>query len=133
MQSPSLFTQIINGDIPCHKVYEDDKTFAFLDIHPAVEGHVLVIPKSEVEFVWDLSDADYLALNDTVRKVALRLRSVLGKPYAGAMIVGTDIPHAHVHVVAFETATEVHEVLLTRDSVETDHTALAQLAIKIAF
>lgn len=128
----SIFTQIINGDIPSHKVYEDDRTLAFMDIHPVTEGHVLVVPKTEVEFIWDLSADDYAALMATVQKVGRRLREVIGKPYVGTVVVGTDVPHAHVHVVPF---TETHELKRTLENatLPTDHEALAALAERLRF
>ncbi len=97
----TIFTKIINGDIPCHKVYEDEKTFAFLDINPRQPGHTLVIPKKPVEFVWDLEEADYQALMATVQKVAKRLREVMSATYVGELVVGVDVPHAHVHLIPF--------------------------------
>ncbi len=128
----SIFTKIIKGEIPCHKVYEDDKTLAFLDIHPVTEGHTLVISKSQVEFVWDLSQEDYQAVSSTVHKVGLRLREVIGTPYVGQMVVGTDVPHAHVHVVPFTETNELKRTLESATS-ETDHVALASLAEKLRF
>lgn len=132
MQETSIFTKIINGEIPSHKIYEDDKTLAFMDIHPVAEGHVLVVPKVQVEFVWDLSPEDYSALMQTVQKVGRRLRDVIGKPYVGQVVVGTDVPHAHVHVVPF---TETHELKRTFEtaSVETNHEQLAALADRLRF
>lgn len=132
MNEPSIFTKIINGEIPSHKVYEDEHTFAFLDIHPAAEGHVLVVPKQEVEFVWDLDDEPYQALTAAVRKVALRLRDVMGKPYVGEMIVGTDVPHAHIHVMAFEKPHELKRTI-EEATAEPDHDALRLVAEKIRF
>lgn len=132
MQQPSIFTLIINGEIPCHKVYEDDKTLAFMDIHPVAEGHVLVVSKVQVEFVWDLESDDYTALMSTVQKVGRRLRDVIGKPYVGQVVVGTDVPHAHVHVVPF---TQTYELKRTLESgkAEADQVALAVLAEKLRF
>lgn len=132
MQEPSIFTQIINGEIPCHKVYEDDKTLAIMDIHPVAEGHVLVVPKVQVEFVWDLEATDYDALMRTVQKVGQRLREVIGKPYVGQMVIGTDVPHAHVNVVPFTQTYELKRTLDTATT-ETDHAALAALAQKLRF
>jgi histidine triad (HIT) family protein len=127
----SIFTKIIRGDIPSHKIYEDDKTFAFLDIHPVQPGHVLIIPKKQVEFVWDLEDEDYQAVMATTKKIALRLRDVLGKRYVHERIVGTDVPHAHVHLIPF---TETSELLKSPDEdAEPDHPALAELAKKLMF
>lgn len=131
----SIFTKIIRGEIPSHKIYEDEKTLAFLDIFPATEGHTLVIPKSQVEFVWDLEDDEYQALMGSVKKVARRLREVTGKTYVGTMVIGTDVPHAHVHVVPFESASDVKSVVSMkgRDQKEPDHEALARLAEKLRF
>ncbi len=129
----SIFTKIIKGEIPCHKVYEDDKTLAFLDIHPITAGHTLIVPKQQVEFVWDLEQSDYEALMATVLKVAKRLKSELGSSYVGEMVVGTDVPHAHVHLVGFNETREIHEVLKTRELEEPDHAALAQMAEKLHF
>ena len=132
MSEPSVFTKIINGEIPCHKVYEDEHTLAFLDIHPVVEGHTLVVPKAEVEFVWDLSDEQYQALMATVKKVGLRLREVIGKKYVGVMVIGTDVPHTHVHVEAFNQASELKKTLEVVQN-EPDHDALAKIAERLRF
>ncbi len=127
----SIFTKIIKGEIPCHKIYEDDHTLAFLDIHPKQPGHTLVIPKKQVEFVWDLDDDDYQAVMATTKKVALRLRDVFGKPYIGELIFGNDVPHAHVHVFPFATTEEAR--FIPDPLAEPDHAALAKLAEQLAF
>jgi histidine triad (HIT) family protein len=130
-QEPSIFTKIIQGDIPCHKIYEDERTFAFLDIYPSVQGHTLVIPKNEVEFLWDLPAEDYQAVMATCQKIARRLRRVLNVPYVGEKVIGTDVPHAHVHLLPF---TSVSEYKAEGDpSREPEHEALAKLAARIAF
>jgi histidine triad (HIT) family protein len=127
----SIFTKIIKGEIPCHKVYEDEKTLAFLDIHPIQPGHTLVIPKQQVEFVWDLDGETYAAVMATAQKVAQRLREVLSVPYVGEQIVGTDVPHAHVHLIPFRTT---QEFKITPDrQAEPDHAALAEIAKKLTF
>jgi histidine triad (HIT) family protein len=128
----SIFTKIINGEIPCHKIYEDDKTLAFMDIHPVAEGHVLVVSKVQVPYVWDLESEDYTALMATVQKVGRRLREVIAKPYVGVMVVGADVPHAHVHVVPFTETYELKRTLETATA-ETDDAALAALAKKLYF
>jgi len=125
----SIFTKIINGDIPSHKVYEDDKTFAFLDIHPVTMGHVLVIPKRQVEFLWDLDDEDYQAVMTTSRLVARHLREALNVPYVGVKVIGIDVSHAHVQLVPFTTTSEYeHHPDM---SAEPDHEALAKVAEKV--
>jgi histidine triad (HIT) family protein len=127
----SIFTKIIKGEIPCHKVYEDESTLAFLDIHPVQPGHTLVIPKKQVEFVWDLEQEDYSALMLTSLKVARRLRDVMGKPFVGEMIVGVDVPHAHVHLIPFATTADMRA---EQDMAsEPDHPALAEIAKMLAF
>lgn len=132
MQEPSIFTKIVDGDIPSHKIYEDDKTLAFLDIYAVVEGHTLVIPKRQVEFLWDLKSEDYQAVMLTAQKVARRLREVLGVPYVGEKVIGVDVPHAHVHLIPFTTTDEYHRS--GQDNAdEPDHEALAALASRLAF
>ena len=98
---PSIFTKIIQGEIPCYKIYEDDKTFAFLDIHPESKGHVLVIPKNEVDKIYELSDEDYQALMATVKKLSQHMEKQLGARTLWK-VVGTDVPHAHVHLMPLD-------------------------------
>ena len=129
----SIFTKIIRGELPAHKVYEDDKTFAFLDIHPAAEAHTLVIPKKQVEFIWDLEEDDYQALMATVRKVGLRLREVIGKPYVGEMVVGVDVPHTHVHLIPFAHTDEMKRSLEGKSIPPSDDATLAAVASKLRF
>lgn len=127
----TIFTKIIKGEIPSYKVYEDERTFAFLDIHPLTPGHTMVIPKAQVEFIWDLEPEDYHALMATVQKVGKHLREVLEVPYVGVEVVGVDVPHAHVHVVPFTSSSEMHRSGAASD--EPDHAALAEVIKKVAF
>ena len=98
---PSIFTKIIKGEIPCYKIYEDDKTLAFLDIHPESKGHTLVIPKNEVDKIYELPDEDYDALMSTVKKLSKHLEKQLGARTLWK-VVGTDVPHAHVHLMPLD-------------------------------
>lgn len=125
----TLFTKIIKGEIPCHKIYEDEHTFAFLDIYPACEGHTLVVHKTPTEFVWDLTDEQYGQLMATVKKIARHYRKVSGKPCVKLSIVGTDVPHNHIHLLPFEVTAETHSV--DRETVEPDHDQLAKVAEKL--
>jgi histidine triad (HIT) family protein len=127
----SIFTKIIKGEIPSYKIYEDDKTFAFLDINPLQPGHTLVISKRQVEFMWDLSDEEYQAIMSTAKKVAARLKEVLHPKYIGEQIIGVDVPHAHIHLVPFNNMEEFKGEL-NRPKPE-DHEALAEMAKKLAF
>lgn len=97
----NVFSKIIRGEIPCYKIYEDERTLAFLDIAPESKGHTLVIPKAEVDKVYELASEDYRALFETVRKVAKRMEEVLGQRTL-MKVVGTDVPHAHVHLMPLD-------------------------------
>ena len=97
----SIFSKIIAGEIPCYKIYEDEKTFAFLDIHPETPGHTLVVPKNEVDKIYDLPMEDYLAVMKTVKILAKRMEEVFGERTL-LKVIGTDVPHAHVHLVSFD-------------------------------
>jgi len=97
----SIFTKIIRGEIPAYKIYEDDTTIAFLDINPVRYGHTLVVPKRQIDQYIDLPDEEYAALWMTVKKVALRLRAVIGTQRVAVKIIGVDVPHAHVHLIPF--------------------------------
>lgn len=131
MAKETIFTKIINGDLPSYKIYEDELTFAFLDIYPVQEGHTLVIPKKSIEFVWDLDDQTYQALMDTTKKIALRLRKVLKTKYIGERVVGVDVAHAHVHLIPFD---ETSQLRVQQDMTKKpDHKKLAELAKKLAF
>jgi histidine triad (HIT) family protein len=126
MEQDSVFTKIIKGEIPSHKIYEDDKTIAFLPLHPIAKGHVLVVPKLEVDHFMDLPQDDYRALWATVQKVAKHMKNILQTKRVGLQVVGLDVPHAHVHVIAFDTIDEFRE---KEDmSAEPDHDSLAKMA-----
>lgn len=121
----SIFTKIIQGEIPCYKIYEDDKTFAFLDIHPETAGHTLVIPKMEVDKIYDLPDEDYQALMATVKKLSANMEKVLGVRTLWK-VVGTDVPHAHVHLTPFDESWEYgREVKLSAEEMEEIRAKLA--------
>ena len=125
----TIFTKIIKGEIPSYKVYEDDATFAFLDIHPLSEGHVLVVPKKQTEFIWDLDAASYRALMESVQKIGKHLREVLDAPYVGVEVIGVDVPHAHVHVVPFTTTKDLHRSEPASD--EPNHSVLQKTLEKV--
>ena len=114
----SIFTKIINAEIPSYKIYEDDKTFAFLDIHPESKGHVLVIPKLEVDKIYDLPDEDFQALMTTVKRLSRHLETKLGARILWK-VVGTDVPHAHVHLMPLDPTWQYgHTLELTPEEFE---------------
>ncbi len=120
----SIFTKIINGEIPSYKIYEDDKTLAFLDINPETKGHVLVVPKLEVDKIYDLPEEDFDALMHTVKKLSTHMEKVLGKRTLWK-VIGTDVPHAHVHLLPFDETWEHGRTLkLTPEEFEEIRTKL---------
>lgn len=127
----TIFTKIIKSEVPSYKVYEDEKTYAFLDLHPVTPGHTLIIPKTQVEFIWDLESEDYQALMATVQKVGKHLRDVMDVPYVGVEVVGVDVPHAHVHVIPFTSSSDIHRSRAASD--EPDHASLEEVIKKVAF
>jgi len=130
--SDSIFTKIIKGEIPSHKIYEDDKTFAFLDIHPIQPGHILVVPKRQVEYVWDLDEEDYRALMATAKLVAKRLREVFPEKSRVALLIeGLDVAHAHLKIFPFNTDSEFHN--LPDMTTEPDRKELTNIAKRLAF
>jgi histidine triad (HIT) family protein len=98
----SIFTKIINGEIPAYKVAEDENYFAFLDIFPTAKGHTLVIPKKEVDYVFDLDDETYLGLQMFAKKVAKGLKKAIPCEKVGVMVLGLEVPHAHIHLVPMQ-------------------------------
>lgn len=95
----SIFTKIINGEIPCYKLAEDDKFFAFLDVFPIAKGHALVVPKQEVDYIFDLDDETIAAMNVFAKKVALAIEKAIPCKRMGTAVAGLEVPHAHIHLI----------------------------------
>lgn len=95
----SIFTKIVNGEIPCYKVAEDEHHLAFLDVMPIAKGHTLVIPKKEVDLIFDLDEEEYKNLWAFAQKVAKKLKAVVPCVRVGVAVVGLEVPHAHIHLV----------------------------------
>ena len=114
----SIFTKIINGEIPCYKVAEDDNYIAFLDINPNAKGHTLVVPKKEENKLFDLSKDDYLALMDFSYRVAKALEKVVPCKRIGTSVIGLEVPHVHVHLIPLNGMADIQfsqKVKLTKD------------------
>ncbi len=103
----TIFTKIINGEIPCYKVAENDDFFAFLDINPNSKGHTLVVPKKEVNKLFDLDEATYLGLMKFVRKVAKSLEKVVKCERIGVSVIGLEVPHVHVHLIPLHSMKDI--------------------------
>jgi histidine triad (HIT) family protein len=95
----SIFSRIVKGEIPCHKVWEDDRHLAFLDLRPVVPGHTLVIPKREIDYLFDLPAAEHAALWTAAHGVARRLKEKLGVARVCVTVIGFEVPHAHIHLL----------------------------------
>ena len=104
----SIFTKIINGDVPSYKIYEDERTIAILDINPIQYGHTLVIPKAQVDHLEDLEDEDYTAVMATVRRLCHHLKEELQTERICIKVEGFDIPHAHVHLIPCNVSADLY-------------------------
>jgi histidine triad (HIT) family protein len=105
---PTLFTKIINGEIPCYKIAEDERYFAFLDINPLKEGHTLIIPKQEIDYFFDLDDDLLSGLILFSKKIAAAIESVIPCNRIAVAVVGLEIPHVHVHLIPMDTMEDVN-------------------------
>ena len=103
----SIFTKIINGEIPAWKVAEDENFFAFLDIFPVAKGHTLVIPKKEVDYLFDLDNETYTGLQLFAKKVALGIQKAIPCKKVGVMVLGLEVPHAHIHLIPMQTEADL--------------------------
>jgi histidine triad (HIT) family protein len=119
---PSIFTKIINGEIPCYKIAEDNNFFAFLDINPNAKGHTLCVPKKEIDKLFDLDDATYIGLMQFSKKIAAALKKTVPCDRIGMTVIGLEVPHAHVHLIPLNEMREMtfkHKVSLTKEEFET--------------
>ncbi len=114
----SIFTKIINGEIPSYKIAEDENFFAFLDINPNAKGHTLCVPKKEVDKIMDLDEETYMGLMAFARKVGKAIESTMDCKRVGITVIGLEVPHVHVHLIPLnemKEATFQHKVSLTQD------------------
>ena len=111
----TIFTKIINGDIPCYKIGENDDFFAFLDINPNAKGHTLVVPKKEVNKLFDLDEKTYEGLMSFSRKIALAIEKSVPCKRVGMTVIGLEVPHVHVHLIPLNAMSDIdfkHKVKL---------------------
>ncbi|WP_430810648.1 MULTISPECIES: HIT family protein [unclassified Carboxylicivirga] len=105
---PSIFTKIIKGEIPCYKIAEDDRFFAFLDINPLAKGHTLVVPKQETDYLFDLDDALLADMNVFAKKIAVAQKKVIDCKRVGVAVLGLEVPHAHIHLIPMNSEADVN-------------------------
>ncbi|MEN8929247.1 MAG: HIT family protein [Flavobacteriales bacterium] len=104
----SIFTKIINGEIPCHKIAENDDFLAFLDAFPLVKGHTLVIPKKEIDYIFDVDDSLLAEMMIFAKQVALKVEKAMPCERIGVSVIGLEVPHAHIHLVPMNSANDVN-------------------------
>lgn len=98
----TIFTKIIEGEIPCYKIAEDEKFFAFLDINPMSKGHTLVVPKQETDYIFDLDDTTLSEMIIFAKKIAKAVENAVRCKRVGLMVIGLEVPHAHIHLIPIE-------------------------------
>lgn len=103
----SIFTKIVNGEIPCYKVAENDKFLAFLDVNPLVKGHTLVIPKQEVDYIFNLEDNLLGELTVFAKQVALKVEKSIPCKRIGVAVIGLEVPHTHIHLVPINSVSDI--------------------------
>lgn len=125
----SIFTRIINGEIPCYKVAEDDNYFAFLDIRPLARGHTLVVPKKETDYIFDLDNELLAGMIVFSKRVGLAIERVVPCKRIGMTVLGLEVPHAHIHLVPINS---VYDIDFKKPPVEMSDEELSDLAASIA-
>lgn len=103
----TIFSKIVAGEIPSYKVAEDDKFYAFLDINPLVKGHTLVVPKKEVDYIYDLSDGELAAMHVFAKHVALAIQKAFPCRKVGEAVIGLEVPHAHIHLIPIQNESDM--------------------------
>ena len=103
----SIFSRIIAGEIPCYKIAENDRFFAFLDINPLTKGHTLVIPKQETDYLFDLSDDDVAGITVFAKRIAAAMKETLPCKRIGLAVIGLEVPHAHIHLIPIQKETDM--------------------------
>ena len=126
----SIFTKIINGEIPCYKIAENEHCLAFLDIMPRTKGHVLVVPKKEVDQLFDLPDEDYNELMKFSKKVANAIKTTLSCKRVAVVVLGLDVPHAHIHLIPLET---IDDINFQKSHVDIEPEDMKEIAERIRF
>ncbi len=104
----TIFTKIVNGEIPSYKIAEDDKYYAFLDIHPLAKGHLLVIPKQETDYLFDLEDDLLAGMTVFAKKIAVAMKKAISCQRIGVVVLGLEVPHAHIHLIPMQSEADVN-------------------------
>ncbi len=124
----SIFTKIVAGEIPCHKIAENEQYLAFLDVRPLVRGHVLVIPKQEVSYIFDLDDEMLSGLHVFAKKIAVAVGKAIPCKRVGMTVIGLEVPHAHIHLIPL---TKESDIYFSNTKLQLEDSELAAIAAKI--
>lgn len=125
----TIFTKIVEGQIPSYKIYEDEKFYAFLDINPMAKGHTLVIPKQEVDYLFDIDDAMLSEMIVIAKKIAKAMEQAIACNRVGLMVIGLEVPHAHIHLIPIQKEGDMN---LSNKRVELSKEEFAQVAKDIS-
>jgi len=121
----SIFSKIVQGEIPCHKIAEDDQFLAFLDVMPLVEGHTLVIPKQEIDYIFDLDPEVLAGLMKFAQRIAPAIKKAIPCKRIGVAVIGLEVPHAHVHLVPLNRMLDIN---FSQEKLKLSHESLAKTA-----
>lgn len=124
----SIFTKIIQGEIPCYKIAENDRFLAFLDVFPLVHGHILVVPKKETDYIFDIEDQELAEMMVFAKKVAKAQKAAVTCKRIGVAVIGLEVPHAHIHLVPMNSANDVN---FTQPKIKPTPEELTSMAEKI--
>lgn len=125
----TIFSRIVAGEIPCYKIAEDDKYFAFLDINPVAPGHTLVIPKNEVDYIFDLNDEEYLGLQLFAKRVAEAIKRAIPCTRVGVAVMGLEVPHTHIHLIPINQEADMN---FFKEKASLSKEEMAEIASKIS-
>ncbi len=125
----TLFTRIINGEIPCYKIAENDLFIAFLDILPVAKGHALVVPKKEIDYIFDLPNEELQALNIFAKEVARKIQAVIPCKKIGISVIGLEVPHAHMHLIPINS---IHDMNFEKERLKFTAEEYAELCQNIS-
>lgn len=126
----TIFSKIINGEIPCYKVAENDKFFAFLDINPVQKGHTLVVPKEEIDYIFDIDDDDIQEMMLFAKQVAVKIKNAIPCVKVGVAVIGLEVPHAHIHLVPMQNEGELD---FKRPKLQLTQEEFVEIQHKLAF
>lgn len=125
----TVFTKIIEGEIPSYKIYEDEKYYAFLDIKPLTKGHTLVVPKEEIDYIFDIEDSVLSEMIVVAKKIAKAMEQAVTCARVGMMVIGLEVPHAHVHLIPIQSEGDMN---LSRKRLELSNGEFQQIAKEIS-